>query len=158
MKRLGMVAVVILMAGCGGRSAKTSGGVPPTPARTESAGDALTRQLGFIEKGQWGRNWDELHPAQQAIISRDHYQECAQRAGHVFNITNVKVLETYDEPTDIPGTTLHAPSTAVTVELTVDQPGQAKTQKTTLHEFLVDGRWRWTVAAAEQYAGSTCPP
>lgn len=72
-----------------------------------SAADFLRRQFEYLAKGQYGRQWDSLHPAQQRFISRDDYMDCAQEEVGTLNLSRIKLteLESYREKIRIPGTT-----------------------------------------------------
>jgi hypothetical protein len=134
-------------------SASTS----PAPTSGESAESALRRQFDELNKGQFGKEWDELHPAQQAIISREHYIECGAKA-NLPTVDSADVIETYQEDVTIPGTSVKASSIALTVKLELSL-GLLKNEATdTYHEVQVDGVWRWALAAPEGYANGNCPP
>ena len=146
MKRIvltGMLACTLLLAACGGGD--DSGG---------SAGDAVIQQMQQLSRGQMGRQWDDLHPAQQALIPRDHFVQCG---GIEVNIDGTKVIETYEEEVLIPGTDQRVQSTAVTVEMTFSSGEAKRTQTQTFHEILVDDEWRWIVADPAAYADGQCP-
>lgn len=179
---LGLISLAALvLAACGGGDAKpaeaaetavavtasqqpqgTAGASPTasTPTATakpkEKAEDAFKRQLGFLEKGQSGRAYDEIHPAQQAIIPRDLYMKCVSEGG-AFAIDKLKVIETYPEAVRIPGTMVDVDSTAVTVEYTMRRGTQTATFTTTSHEILVDGKWRFSASGGDEYKAGRCP-
>jgi hypothetical protein len=124
-------------------------GAPAASANT-SAGEFLKSVVASTGKGQYGRVWDRLHPAQQRFISRDRLIDCYER-GDVpsFTIKRWKVLATYQEKKRIPGTNVRARTTAVTVRYTIDIDGRPDATGTeTLHAVLVSGRWR-SMADAE---------
>jgi hypothetical protein len=132
----------MLLANCGG-----SDGAGP--------GAALKKQIGWLTSGQYGRAWDQMHPAQQALMSREQYARCAgARSIPDFEVT---LKEIYDEEVQIPGTEEKVMSKAVTVELRYG--GSRDTD--TFHEFLVDGQWRWTAswtdADVEAIRDGDCP-
>lgn len=64
----------------------------------------------------------------------------------------LKVVETYDEPWDIPGTRLkRQPSKAVTVQVVMEyEEGNEKIKSVletfTQHAFRVEGEWTWIVS------------
>jgi hypothetical protein len=113
---------------------------------------ALRRQFDLQSSGQYALLWDELHPAQQALVSRENYVLCAQKGSSVAEeIDSVK--DTYDEEILIPGTTLTVPSRAIKV--TLDFGGQK--DPTTYHEVNADGTWRWVLASPADLADpATC--
>lgn len=151
MKRIiiGAVALALPARACGGgeaiktasTTAVTSGASVNSAAADpkEPAGDAVKRQLGQVDKGQFGPEWDELHPVQQALVPHDLYIQCSQKAG-IPQVDNIKVPDTYQEDLTIPGTTVKAPSTAVSVSYTVHQGATSANSKATFHEFSVDGK------------------
>lgn len=103
---------------------------------SESASDALVRQLGYASDGQVGRLWDELHPAQQAVVSRDTYMDCL--GDSAFNADRIRAVEEYDETISVPEVG-RVESKAITVEM---RDGDS-TDTETFHEVRVDGAWRW---------------
>lgn len=162
--RIAIIAItagVLFFAACGGDDGKgsgssTDGATTGSAAPKERAGDAVKRQLGQVDKGQFGPEWDELHPAQQALVPRDLYIQCAHQAG-LPQIDKIKVTDTYDEEVIIPGTGLKAPSTAVSVTYTLHQGAQSLDSKATFHEFAVNGKWRWMLSDIESYKAGKCP-
>lgn len=160
-----LVAIIIgaaLFAACGS-SAPTKSSNTTTVATSatvakpsESAGDAVKRMLGFVDKRQFGPEWDELHPLQQATVNRDLYMKCAVAADFP-NISNVKVTDTYTEDVTIPGTTTNVLSTAVSVTYTLSSSGKSIDDKATYHEIAVDGHWRWVLRDTAPYASGKCP-
>lgn len=160
---LSCAVLVAALAACGGddsapaaapsaaRRAPASAGQP-----TEPAFDAVKRQLDELSKGQYGREWDELHPAQQALVPRDSYVKCATADGPI-GVDNVKELEHYADSVSIPGTALKVDSTAVTVSLTQHRGTQSADQKHTFHEVPLDGQWKWLLADTDPYKSGKCP-
>lgn len=138
MFRLILISVAALAVACGNSDS------------TESAGDAVLRQLDFASKGQYGRMWEELHPAHQALVSRDRFDECANE----IEVPDLRIVEVYDEPIDvyaIPEKT----SKAVTFSY---KSGDGRSTET-LHQVMVDGAWRWVFSteAARAYEAGDCP-
>src|SRR5579883_1762579 len=82
---------------CSGSATKVA---PQMSAPKESAGAALKRQFAELAAGQYGREWDELHPAQQALVSRGLFTECSARAG-LPQIESVTVKQEYSDPLDL---------------------------------------------------------
>lgn len=139
-----IVAATALAVGCGGSG---GGGAP----RKESAADFIRRVTVEFSRGQSGRLWDELHPADQAIVARARFVQCQHNDG--FHLKTFKVLETYDEPTDVDGAA--ESSTAVSVRVTSDD-GETTA---TMHAVSVGGKWRWILqpADAAAYRKGVCP-
>jgi hypothetical protein len=129
-----------LVAGCGG------GG-----SRQESAPTFVKRITLEFSRGQSGRLWDELHPAEQAAVTRTRFIACERNEG--FGLKSVKLLETYPETIDVAGR--NTPSTAVSVRVTSDDG----ITTATLHAVLADGKWRWILQPSElaEYRQGRCP-
>ncbi|MCH8850982.1 MAG: hypothetical protein IIC89_09170, partial [Chloroflexi bacterium] len=72
----------------------------------ESPSDAVKRLMEYRNAGQWGREWDDLHPAHQALLSRDEYMTCAADEIGLIEVEFISVVETYEEDISIPRTDL----------------------------------------------------
>jgi hypothetical protein len=76
-------------------------------------------------------------------------------------LVNVKVIEVYEEPATIPGTTGEVESKAVTIELSARVPLLEDVQKQTdtAHAFAVGGAWKWILRqeAWAAYSKGACP-
>jgi hypothetical protein len=121
-----------LATACGGAS---------TAKPHEQPGDFVKRVLREEVNGQWGRQWTELHPAHQLLISRAQYVECSRQMG--TNIAQGKeifrVIDVRDEPIhvqDVP----EQSSKVVTITLRVS--GKAP-QTYRVHAVEDAGRWAW---------------
>lgn len=134
-----VAAGAILAAGCGGGSSATS------------ASDFVQQVTREFSRGQAGRLWDELHPADQAIVTRSRFIACQTNEG--FRLRKFKVLETYGEAVLVGGK--NTESTAVSVQVTSDDG----TTTATLHAVPFDGRWRWILQPADYaaYKRGSCP-
>lgn len=122
-------------------------------AHSEAA-EAQARQLELESKGQWGRLWDELHPAQQAVVDRDLFASCAQRSTDsplVFD--DIDFIESFEEPITVAPMDEPVESVALTYRLAL---GSESVTRTT-HQVLVDGTWRWSLISVEDYADGECP-
>lgn len=122
-------------------------------ANSNAAAEAeMLRQLDWFYKGQYARVYTRLHPAQQALVSRERYIECNNAARQDVKM---KVIESYRDYVQILGTTKTANATEVTVRFTFHD-GASVT-----HTFpLVDiggGDWRWLNDPSE-YDNGGCPP
>ena len=140
--------VVAVSTGCfGGGGGATSGG----QAAQSSAGDFIRQVTTEFSRGQSGRLWDSLHPADQAIVSRSRYTACQSNEG--FDLRKFKILETYADTVDIEGKA--KPSTAVSVQVTSDDG----VTTATMHAIKFNGRWRWILAPADYaaYKQGKCP-
>jgi hypothetical protein len=135
-----LAAGAALAAGCGGGAGST-----------ESASSFVKRITLEFSRGQTGRLWDELHPAEQAVVARTRFIQCERNEG--FGLRKVKLLDSYEETIDVAGT--RARSTAVSVRVTSDDG----ITTATLHAVLVDGKWRWILQPADfaVYKRGSCP-
>ena len=135
--------LAVLAAGCGGGSSNS---------RSPSAADFVKHVTTEFSRGQTGRLWDKLHPAEQVIVSRARFAACEQNEG--FGLRKIKVLDTYEEKVDLAGTS--TPATAVTLQVTSDDG----ITTATLHAVSVGGTWRWMLQPADlaAYKHGTCPP
>ena len=136
------VGVIAASAGCNGSS--SAGG-------KESASGFVQRITTEFSRGQAGRLWDELAPADQALVSRARYTNCEGNQG--FVLKNIKVLDTYSEPVEVDGTS--EPSDAVSLQVTSD----TGVTTATLHAVPIKGSWRWILSPADRaaYAHGKCP-
>ena len=134
---------VLLAAACGGGSGGSTG--------KESADAFVQRITTEFSRGQAGRLWNDLAPADQAIVSRARYTQCQGNQG--FNLRSVKVLDHYSEPIEVDGASEH--SEAVTVQVTSD----TRVTTATMHAIDVGGRWRWILSAPDRadYRQGRCP-
>lgn len=139
--------VVGVLTGCGG-SGGSGGGAG---GGNQSAADFIREVTTQFSRGQSGRLWDTLHPADQAVVSRARYTTCQSNSG--FDLKKFKVLETYADPIDVAGRT--RPSTAVSVRVTADDG----VTTATMHAIRVNGKWRWTLPSADYaaYKQGKCP-
>ncbi len=137
-----LAACAALAAGCGGGGG--SGG-------TESASSFVERVTLEFSRGQAGRLWDDLHPAEQAVVARSRFISCESNEG--FGLHKIKVLDSYEETIDVAGTPTR--STAVSVRVTSDDG----ITTATLHAVLVGGKWRWVLQPADftAYERGGCP-
>ena len=141
----------------------TNGHAQPTDlGPPESPGDFLRRHLELELARDFGRSWDELHPADQRIVSRVRYAECRsrlfERAGATGTFASFDVLDVYDEPvesTAIPEST----SKAVRVRFTIRAGRVIETVEDTLHAVWIGHRWAWYLRAAarQAYQEGRCP-
>jgi hypothetical protein len=127
----------------------------------ETAEAALRRQFLELSRAQYGLAWDEIVPVQQAIVPRDRFIDCQSRSTAVgVSVTVNQVVETYLETIQVPGTLVTMAATALTVNVSVGAGKSKQTATTTLHEFAVAGKWRWSLApaSADDYKAGVCPP
>jgi hypothetical protein len=137
---IAVVATLAVAAGCGGSS-----------GHGESAPAFMKRITTEFARGQSGRLWNDLVPAEQRIVPRDRYVACRRNMG--FRLRSFRVLETYDEPVGVEGRSL--PSTAVSVQVVSDDG----VTTATMHAVRVAGHWRWVLAPADlaAFRAGRCP-
>lgn len=133
-----LAAIAAAVVACGGSK------------QSSSAPAFIKRVTVEFSRGQAGRLWDDLVPAEQAIVPRSLYVSCAQNG---FRLRGFKVLEHYDEPVSVLARKL--PATAVSVQVTSDDG----VTTATLHAVKVAGRWRWILSSRELAAlrAGRCP-
>jgi hypothetical protein len=131
-----------LVAGCGGSR--------PQGANAAAA-DFVRRVTIEFSRGQSGRLWNELLPADQAVVTRARFVEC--QAGEGWNLEKIDVLETYADPVQVKATSL--PATAVSVRVT---SGDGVTTAT-MHAVSLKGKWYWVLQPLDRqaYASGKCP-
>ena len=137
MRRAAALAVLVaLAAGCGGGSS----------APREGVGVFMTRILREEINGQWAKQWSELHPGHQQLISRVQYVTCsrAMRTNIATGKEAFHVLDVHDEPIDVKGVPQKT-SKLVTISFRV--PGTAPLTYR-LHAVAVDGHWTWILGDA----------
>ena len=125
---------------------------PNGSGQASSAEDAVRRQFDYMDRGQWGRRWDEMHPAQQDLITRELFVKCSP-VGLETKIN--RVIETYEDDVLITGTDLTIRATAVTVEFEFTQGIIADSDVDTFFVTVVDGSWRW-IATEVGEVGEDC--
>jgi hypothetical protein len=142
MKRALLPVVAALMlapfvAGCGGGAA-----VATTTPTVRGAGIFMTRILREEISGQWGKQWAELHPAHQALISQSQYVACSRRMGTDFATGHevFRVLDVRDEAIEVRGVPQRM-SKLVTINFR--EPGKANGLTYHMHAVSVGGRWTW---------------
>lgn len=144
-----IVSAACLLVACGG-----GGGGGDSD---QSASEFVVELVETVAKGQHVRAWEQLHPAHQAIATREAYVAC--REDTVVAIEDVKAIEEYPETEVIPelGETV---TQAVTVSFRVGET----TLRDTFHAVPDaaarhgDG-WRWVLPTAdlEAYRAGDCP-
>lgn len=143
-----LVAVALLAAvatACGSSGGSTAGG------GSKSAAGFVKDVTTQFSRGQAGRLWDTLVPADQAVVSRARYMACQTNEG--FQLQSFKVLETYGDTVDVGGKSTR--STAVSVQVTSDDG----TTTATMHAVSAGGSWHWILPASDYaaYKRGACP-
>jgi len=127
-----LVALILVGGGCGASSASTP---------REGVGVFMTRILREESNGQWSKQWTELHPGHQKLITRAQYVACSRAMG--TNIATGKesfrVLGVQDEVIHVQGV---PQKTSKLVTISFKKPGvSALTYR--LHAVDVSGHWAW---------------
>ncbi len=135
--------MVAFVAGCSTSSPKTG-----SPA---AAAAFVSRVTTEFSRGQSGRLWDELIPADQKIVTRARFVTC--QAGEGWALKSIKVLETYGDPVQLGSSTLKA--TAVSLQVTSDDG----VTTATMHAVPDAGGWRWLLQPSDRaaYQAGKCP-
>ena len=143
MKRLVLACAVVaaiapLVAGCGGSGTVTRG----KPTVAGGPGSFMTRILREEIRGEWGRQWNDLHPAHQALISRSQYVACSRRMGTDFATGHevFRVLDIRDEAIKVRGVPQR---TSKLVTINFREPGKPNGLTYHMHAVSVGGRWAW---------------
>jgi hypothetical protein len=134
MKRAALLLLIAaVVAGCGGASVSTP---------SEAPGVFVTRILREELQGQWARQWTELHPGHQKLITRAQYIACSREMGtNIGNGSEVfRVLDVRDDPIHV----LDVPQrTSKLVTISFRQRGSSNGLTYHLHAVNVGGRWAW---------------
>ena len=141
MRTLAIITVAALaLVACGGSS-------------EQSASDAAEQMYSYMGKGQFGRDYDMLHPAHQAVVARERFIECAQGSAG-FSVSKVGAEEEFDEDYDVARVGL-IPTRAVTLKYNIGELEQHRT----IHMVDVDGSWRWIMGEDDlsAYESGNCP-
>lgn len=141
------ILALILLAACSGDAdeaavepgeAAPAGQAEPAAEGLPPAEEAAEAVLQANFRGQHGRAFDMLHPAQQELMTRDGYVECMRSNMPTTVMSEFEVVDTYEERTTIPGTDEEVDSVAVTWEADLSgEPGTGTNQL-----VAVDGEWR----------------
>lgn len=147
-----LVALAALPVACGGSGSTEAPGIEGTPEF------AVGRVLQMVSKEEWGREWESLHPDQQALVAREKFVSCSKAADSV-RVSSLRVLSVDDEAAEIPGTGKSGAAKAVGVEYQVRKGSRTGMSFDVFYVFDVDGRWRWVLsnASVEAYRAGSCP-
>ncbi|HVM56325.1 MAG TPA: hypothetical protein VMT74_02600 [Gaiellaceae bacterium] len=139
MRRLSLAAglAVVLALGATAALAALRGG---QPRLRETAGTFVTRILREELRGQWARQWDELHPGHQRLITRAQYVACSRGLGTNIGDEELTVRGVRAMPIHVPGVPQR---TAEVVTITMRRRGSTDAVTYHVHAVSVDGRWAW---------------
>jgi hypothetical protein len=116
-----------------------------------SAADFVRRVTTEFSRGQSGRLWNELVPADQRVVTRARFVECQANEG--WDLRSIKVLDTYRDPVAVGARTFRA--TAVSVRVVSDNG----VTTATMHAVSVGGAWHWLLQPSDRsaYSAGRCP-
>jgi hypothetical protein len=138
---IGVAALVAaVVGGCGTGAAVT--GQDRELGSGSGPGVFMTRILREEISGQWSRQWRDLHPAHQALISQSQYVACSKRMGTDFATGQevFRVLDVRDEPIKVRGVPQR---TSKLVTIAFREPGKARGLTYHMHAVSVHGRGVW---------------
>jgi len=137
MRALAVLAAVALLAGCGGEASKAAGRPPH-----ESAGTFAERILREEINGQWSRQWLELHPAHQRLITRAQYVACSRSMATNFatGTETYRVLAIRTASVDSEDVPQH---TSKLVVVSIHVRGLTNPFTYRVHAVNVGGHWAW---------------
>lgn len=130
-----------------------------SPAPVPGAAPFVVHVVRETIANRYGPLWDELHPAQQAVLPRRVYVRCESLSPVPGKLASVHVLSVRHELVNVPGALRPLPSTAVEVRVVVAVMGGRVAVTHTYHAVRAAGRWTWFLAAARfgAYAAGSCP-
>lgn len=144
------IACILATTGCGSSGddqntddARVTTTTEAEAAGTEAAEQAVATAMEQLLTGRWGELYDSLHPAQQALFTRDRFVACLSQSDP-YRPDDVSVVVAGSEPqtVPVPGTGEEAEAIAVTVELTTSNGPGSRGQSRTEHATEIDGVWR----------------
>lgn len=130
MRRLALTALLVVLGACSDYAADD---------REESLESFIDRHIEALSDEQWGRYFDSVHPAQQALFDREEFIACAATSGadEVPRFDDIRIVEQAEEPFVPPGTDTSLTSTAATLEIDLGE----ETDSATFHFARVDDDW-----------------
>jgi hypothetical protein len=159
MRRAALIVAATAVAGL------AVGGCGSGSGPRENVGVFMTRILREEIKGQWARQWNELHPGHQRLITRSQYVACSRTlqtdiatGPEVFDVIDVR-----DQAIDVRGVSQR---TSKLVTISFHARGNANALTYRLHAVAVQGRWTWilgqrflsAIAHGRCLDGSRLPP
>ena len=128
------------------KSAETA--TPTPPESREQPADAARRQVWYLFHDQAGLAWDELHPAEQAVIPKSAFLQCIARTSSLLapSLSEIAVASTSDAFVTVPRIT-DGTVAATNVTLTISNVGMATPMTQTRAEVRVGNTWRWLLDA-----------
>ena len=140
MRKLGLLAAVLLISGCG------NGGGSTTSARNtgldKSAARFVVAVQAQLRRGQFARAWRSLHPAEKRVVSAQRLAACYPRNAYPRTVT-FRAHEVRDVTWNVPGTTGLSDAEAVAVTATA---GGRTIDSFDQHITRTDGAWHWMLS------------
>ncbi len=103
--------------------------------------------IGEVASGNASAAWQNLHPAQQRIVSQQAYITCRASKGTLnIDTTNTRTVNKSTGRITIPGTRVKATATALVIKLVLTS---GLSQNITVHEIRVKHAWRYVLNASE---------
>ncbi|HZR95962.1 MAG TPA: hypothetical protein VFA56_09720 [Gaiellaceae bacterium] len=136
-----MSRVRLLAAAAALAAAALAVGAAQAAAPSPGAGVFITKILREEIHGQWARQWRDLHPGHQKLITRAQYVACSRRMGTDFATGDeiFRVDDVRSEAIDVAGVPQR---TSALVTITFHLPGKnGLTYR--MHAVKVGSRWRW---------------
>lgn len=139
------VAIVALVAGCGG--------VRATP--TGDPGAFALKIMHLIVTNQYTTAWSDMHPDDKKAAPLAEYVACETRSPVLVKPTSVKVVGIGDQSVGL-GNGHFVATKAVRVRLVF--PGQENVLVHTVHIVEAKGRWTWILPPGRfaDYAAGRC--
>jgi hypothetical protein len=156
MKALPLLALVALLAACGGHKSSTPSDEP---------GAFAINVVKLITGNSYSRAWQDMHSTDQKVAPLEEYVACESRSPVLTAPTSVKVVGVTEESVGL-GNGSFVESTAVHVRMAF--PGAENVLTHTVHLVAEDGHWKWILPSwrfrdyradkCPTDAGSTAPP
>ena len=121
--------------------------------------DVLVQALRFLSLGQYGREYNLLHPGQKKLIRRQLFVDCWTRSPvPKFDIVSVKKFDQYRDPIKLVGVPQRV-AQAVTFRIVVRSSGQTESFNQTWNAVRVGNKWVWVLpnASVRAFRRGTCP-
>jgi len=109
-------------------------------ADAESAGVFAVRIVDEELHGMWARQWTQLHPGHQALITRDQYVACSRGLGTNIGDEVLTVRSVAQAPIDVRNVPQRM---SALVTLTMRRPGSSDAVTLHVHAVAVAGHWTW---------------
>lgn len=155
----GVIALVIDGCGDDGPDKNESAIVKPkTASPAQQRRQIAQRGMEAFFEGDWGAVWDQLHPADQTVVTRDRYEECQASTGSTATLRSIKYVGPSAFPIDrpgLPGTS----ATQVVFDITVAVPEGDTTVRRGQAVAKYEGKWRLLMPEPEYeaFADGRCP-